>query len=70
MIYRAYRVPYQWIPQLEVPEEKEIPRLDNRKFRVSDTGDKKPSSVTRVKKFRGKPKIAPQVCVLPEEMED
>ncbi len=70
MVYRAYRVPYQWIPQLEKPEEIAVPQLDNRKFHVTDTGNEKPKYVTRMKKSRGKMKIAPQVCVLPEEEED
>jgi hypothetical protein len=34
MVYRAYRLPYQWVPQVEKPVEKAIPRLDNSKFRV------------------------------------
>lgn len=33
-IYRAYRVPYEWVPQLPRPEEKEIAALDKTTFRV------------------------------------
>ncbi len=33
-IYRAYRVPYDWVPQLERATEVPIPRLDNASFRV------------------------------------
>jgi hypothetical protein len=33
-VYRAYRVPYEWIPQLEKPEEKALPRIDNSKLRL------------------------------------
>jgi hypothetical protein len=36
-VYRAYRVPYDWVPQLDKPEEKEIPLLDNSRFRVPGT---------------------------------
>lgn len=36
MIYRAYRVPYEWIPQLNKPEEKEVIPLDVTKFRVEN----------------------------------
>lgn len=36
MVYRAYRVPYEWIPQLNIPEEKEIIPLDVTKFRVEN----------------------------------
>ena len=34
MIYRAYRVPYEWIPQLEHPEEINIEPIDIETFRV------------------------------------
>lgn len=34
MVYRAYRVPYEWIPQLEKPEEMSILPLDVETFRV------------------------------------
>ena len=27
LLYRAYRIPYDWVPQLEKPEEVEIPRI-------------------------------------------
>ena len=35
MVYRAYRVPYEWVPQVEKPEEIPVQRLDVTKFRVS-----------------------------------
>lgn len=35
LIYRAYRVPYEWIPQLSKPVEKAVIPPDNSKFRVS-----------------------------------
>lgn len=34
MVYRAYRVPYEWIPQLEKPEEISIEKIDPSTFRV------------------------------------
>ncbi len=34
MIYRAYRYPYEYVPQLDKPEEIEVKRLDNKTFRV------------------------------------
>jgi hypothetical protein len=49
LIYRAYRVPYEWVPQVERPKEKAIPRLDNNKFRVAGTVQKKPLKVTSIK---------------------
>ena len=35
-IYRAYRVPYDWVPQMGRPKEKAIKRLNNSEFRVPD----------------------------------
>ena len=34
MVYRAYRVPYEWIPQLEKPEEIAVEPIDVESFRV------------------------------------
>lgn len=34
MVYRAYRVPYNWVPQLELPTEVSIEPIDVTKFRV------------------------------------
>ncbi|PJN54772.1 hypothetical protein PAEVO_14930 [Paenibacillus sp. GM2FR] len=34
MVYRAYRVPYEWVPQLELPVETEIAPLDVADFRL------------------------------------
>ncbi len=34
MVYRAYRIPYSWVPQLEKPEETSIEPLDVSTFRV------------------------------------
>jgi hypothetical protein len=34
-IYRAYRVPYEWVPQLPKPVEKAVSPPDNSQFRVS-----------------------------------
>ena len=48
-IYRAYRVPYEWAPQVKKPEETAVPRLDNGKFRVPGAASKRPLKVTRVK---------------------
>ncbi len=50
MAYRAYRLPYGWIPQLEPPEEKAIPRIDNSRFRVPGASQQKILKVTTIKK--------------------
>lgn len=34
MVYRAYRAPYDWVPQLEKPIEVEIEKIDIKNFRV------------------------------------
>lgn len=28
LVYRAYRFPYDWIPQIDPPQEVEIPQVD------------------------------------------
>ena len=48
-VYRAYRLPYQWVPQAARPEEKAVPRPDNSQFRVPGSSPKKALKVTRVK---------------------
>jgi hypothetical protein len=50
MVYRAYRVPYDWAPQAEKPVEKAVPRPDNNTFRVPGSLTKKPQKVVRVGK--------------------
>ena len=68
MVYRAYRIPYEWIPHIEKPEEVEVPRLDNTRFRVTETEGRKVSrAITRVKKNRGRVAIDPEMCVVPQE---
>jgi hypothetical protein len=34
LVYRAYRAPYEWVPQLSAPRETTIERLDVKTFRV------------------------------------
>ena len=34
MVYRAYRVPYEWVPQLGKQEETPIERIDVNAFRM------------------------------------
>ncbi|GAB6181292.1 aryl-sulfate sulfotransferase [Desulfotomaculum defluvii] len=48
MIYRAYRVPYDWVPQLETPQEIPIKRLDVTTFRVPGAAPIGCSDVTEV----------------------
>jgi hypothetical protein len=48
MVYRAYRVPYEWVPQVERPQETAVPRLDNNNFRVPGASLKRPLKVTKI----------------------
>ena len=52
MVYRAYRAPYDWVPQLEKPEEKPIERIDVRTFRVPGAAALGPKEVTSVEGLR------------------
>jgi hypothetical protein len=38
-IYRAYRVPYEWVPQLETPEENAVIPPDNADFHIPAEGE-------------------------------
>ncbi|MEJ2586544.1 MAG: aryl-sulfate sulfotransferase [Deltaproteobacteria bacterium] len=60
-VYRAYRVPYDWVPQLERPDEKEIPKLDRSRFRVPGSVWKPEEGVVEVEGTLPYP--GPQLCV-------
>lgn len=64
-VYRAYRLPYGWIPQVEKPVEKAIPRIDNSKFRVPGSIQGKAHKTTVVKTGH-KFVTDSQFCVLPD----
>lgn len=49
MVYRAYRVPYEWIPQVDKPEEIALPEVDISEFRVSGSPRAKTGKVTTIK---------------------
>jgi hypothetical protein len=64
--YRAYRVPYEWVPQVQKPLETAVPRLDNSRFRVPGTIYQESYKTTPVQGTMGfQP---PQLCVA--EVED
>jgi hypothetical protein len=50
MIYRAYRLPYAWVPQIEMPQERSIERIDVTRFRVPGAS---PSGARRVVNVAG-----------------
>ncbi|HBV88244.1 MAG TPA: thioredoxin [Desulfosporosinus sp.] len=56
MVYRAYRVPYEWIPQLEKPLETPIVPLNVKTFRVpgaAAAGTKDVTNVPGVQPYQG-----------------
>jgi hypothetical protein len=69
MIYRAYRVPYEWVPQVERPAERPIERIDVTRFRVpgaSPSGPRREVAVEGVLPYR--PDAA--LCVQTIEQDD
>ncbi len=51
LVYRAYRLPYEWIPQAGIPEEVAILRPDNSTFRVPGQSPSKIRKITEIKKM-------------------
>jgi hypothetical protein len=52
MVYRAYRVPYEWVPQLSRPREVPIGRIDVTTFRVPGASPPGPRQITAVEGVR------------------
>ncbi len=48
MVYRAYRIPYEWVPQLAPPQQLPIPKIDVTTFRVPGAAPPGPESVVDV----------------------
>ncbi|MDO8568769.1 MAG: aryl-sulfate sulfotransferase [Dehalococcoidales bacterium] len=69
MVYRAYRLPYDWVPQLARPEERAIPPLDTRKFRVPGSPRRKAGKVTTLRSGWGKA-YGSQFCVTPIDKDE
>lgn len=65
MVYRAYRYPYDWVPQLDKPDETAIARLDPANFRVP--GAAEPGRLHETV-FAGAQQydLDPDFCVFPE----
>ncbi|MBO4317136.1 MAG: aryl-sulfate sulfotransferase [Mailhella sp.] len=53
MVYRSYRVPYEWIPQLEKPKEIAVERPDNTTFRLEGAAAPGVVHSTKVKGTKG-----------------
>lgn len=57
MVYRAYRAPYSWVPQLEKPKEKDIENIDIKNFKVKGAaacGANREVNVNLGKKYESK----------------
>lgn len=48
MVYRAYRAPYEWVPQLDKPKETPVEPVDVTTFRMPGAGGIGPQTVTEV----------------------
>ena len=48
-VYRAYRLPYDWVPQVDIPEQTGVQRPDNSIFRVPGQGPSEIRKVTEIK---------------------
>ena len=53
MVYRSYRLPYGWVPQLEKPVESPIERLDVSTFRVPGAAAPGVKSAVKIKEAKG-----------------
>lgn len=70
LVYRAYRAPYEWVPQLTKPVETPIERIDVTIFRVpgaAPAGSRKETTVAGVQPFRVLEKGDPALCVLTDD---
>ena len=66
MVYRAYRYPYEYVPQLEKPTEVAVAKLDNTTFRVPGAAAGQIDNVTEVEGTLGYTS-AMAACVTAEE---
>jgi len=64
MVYRAYRVPYEWVPQLDIPKEEGIARLDVTRFRVPGSPSGDPLRVTGIEGGVKPSQPDAQLCVV------
>jgi hypothetical protein len=66
-VYRAYRAPYSWVPQLNSPVEEAVKPVENSKFRVPGTQYQPEQRITKVAGAKGF-SAQPELCVV--EMKD
>jgi hypothetical protein len=63
-VYRAYRIPYSWIPQLDLPEENQVQRIDISDYSLSGKSPKKVRRRIKMEGVRPYNSDSP-LCVLP-----
>jgi len=66
MVYRSYRYPYDYIPQIEKPAEIAIPRLDRTTFRVPGVSEKAAKNVILLESGDEYQAID-QLCIVPDD---
>ncbi|MET0390116.1 MAG: aryl-sulfate sulfotransferase [Polyangiales bacterium] len=66
LVYRAYRAPYDWVPQLSRPNERAIKRIDVKTFRVPGAAELGRDRVVELQGGDGF-RLDGALCVNPEE---
>ena len=67
MVYRAYRVPYDWVPQLDLPKQIAIKPVDVKTFRVPNAGPLGCNNKTKVPGVQAFQAGDNNLCVVVEE---
>jgi len=62
-VYRGYRVPYDWVPQVDQPKEIAVPKVDRSTFRVPGTEYEPEQRIIKVAGATGF-STSPQLCVV------
>jgi len=64
LVYRAYRVPYEWVPQLKKPKETPIEKVNVQTFRVPGAGPLGCKNITRVEGIQEFQESGDNLCVV------
>ncbi|MFC1535510.1 aryl-sulfate sulfotransferase, partial [Thermodesulfobacteriota bacterium] len=66
LVYRAYRVPYDWVPQLDTPEEVPVERFKVSEYSLNGRPPKEVKRLTTIEGLKSSEDDA-QLCVLPDD---
>jgi len=69
-VYRAYRVPYEWVPQLKKPTETALKPVDNLTYRVPGSPKPVKGKTTKIKTGTRVAAHEEQFCVVPQKKKD